>query len=68
MKNNINKYKVSSTYYYKVYYGNKPYTMQGDPHSLSNTVYGVDAVEFRTRMLIHIIELPYIVKGWCTPF
>ena len=35
---NTNKYKVSSTYYYKVYYGSKPYNMHCDPQSLSNIV------------------------------
>ena len=30
-------------------------------------LYDVDAVEFRTRMLIHGIELLYIVKGQWAP-
>ena len=34
-----------------------------DPQSLTVVVIYVDAVEFKTRMLIHGIELLYIVKG-----
>ena len=30
-------------------------------------LYGVDAVEFKTRMLIHGIELLYAVKGQQAP-
>ena len=55
---NANKYIVNSTYYYQVYYI-KPITMYTcDPQSLTEV-----AVEFKTIMLIHGIELPYIVKG-----
>ena len=66
MQSNVNKYKVSSTYYYKVYCCTKPYNMHCDPQSLI-LLYDVDAVEFRTRMLIQGIELLYIVKGQWTP-
>ena len=41
--------------------------MQCDPQHLTSTVYGVEAVEFKTRMLIHGIELLYIVKGQWAP-
>ena len=63
MQFNANKYKVNSTYYYQVYYI-KPITMYAcDPQSLTVVVIYVDAVEFKTRTLIHGIELLYIVKG-----
>ena len=63
MQFNANKYKVNSTYYYQVYYI-KPITMYAcEPQSLTVVVIYVDAVEFKTRMLIHGIELLYIVKG-----
>ena len=63
MQFNANKYKLNSTYYYQVYYI-KPITMNAcDSQSLTVVVICVDAVEFKTRMLIHGIELLYIVKG-----
>ena len=63
MQFNANKYKVNSNYYYQVYYV-KPITKYAcDPQSLKVVVIYVDAVEFKTRMLIHGIELLYIVKG-----
>ena len=40
--------------------------MQCDPQSLIQ-LYDVDAVEFKTRTLIHGIELLYIVKGQQAP-
>ena len=63
MQFKANKYKVNNTYYYHVYYI-KPITMNAcDPQSLTVVVIYVDTVEFKTRMLIHGIELLYIVKG-----
>ena len=60
---NANKYKVNSTYYYQVYYI-KPITMYAhDSQSLTVVVIYVDAMAFKTRMLIDGIELLYIVKG-----
>ena len=63
MQFNSNKYKVNSTYYYQVYYI-KPITMNAcDPQGPTVVVMYVDTVKFKTRMLIHGIELLYIVKG-----
>ena len=60
---NANKYKVNSTYYYQVYYI-KPIIMYAcDPQSPTVVVIYVDAMEFKTRKLIHGIELLYIIKG-----
>ena len=64
---NANKYKVNSTYYYQVYYI-KPITMNTcDPQGLTVVVIYIDTVEFKTRMLIHGIDLLYIVKGQWAP-
>ena len=62
MQFNANKI-VISTYYYQVYYI-KPITMYAcDPQSLTVVVIYVDTVEFKSRTLIHGIELLYVVKG-----
>ena len=64
----------SSTYCYQVYYYTKPiaiYTMILRVYLIQ--LYDVDAVEFRTRTLIHCDALLYIDKGGgqrlglCTP-